>query len=370
MRVTGLNLTKIKIPLKNKVIHYLRSYIFSESIIVKVTTNEGVTGWGEARPREYLTGETFESLKATIKNFAVGYFAGKEFTDFSEARKCLNEGIPVSRNMLAAYCGLELAVLDAAGKFFCCHVGEMMGNNGGAEYVEAANIGFQTKTSDLRKICLAIRIGGFQAAKIKAGQKDDLERIKLIRKFIGDDFLLWIDANGAWDFDSARRMINQIKAYNINMFEQPLPASEIKSMAKLRGKTKVKLIADESLCSMEDGLLLIKEKACDIFNIRIGKCGGIQKTLDLIALAAEHQIEYHIGSLVAETGILLQPLKLLIQRINRVGIVEGLRQNKTLLADDIVEGDYPHGLGIRINEAKLHKYADQTTEINLEAKPI
>jgi L-alanine-DL-glutamate epimerase-like enolase superfamily enzyme len=365
MKIKNIELYKIKIPLKNFVAHNLGRYIFSEALIVRVETDEGITGWGEARPREYLTGETFESLRLSIDHFALSYLAGKEFFTFHEVWEYLKENIPVPRSMLSAYCGLELAVLDLAGKIYDIHLSDIISKNKVNAYSEAANIGYQTKTNDLRKICMAIKLGGYPVAKIKAGLKDDLERIRIVRKHLGNDFFLWIDVNAAWDYDNALDMIGQIKKFNINVFEQPLPAGDLVNMARLRKNANIRIIADESLCSFKDAVRLVKAFACDFFNIRIGKCGGLQKALELIAFATENNMEYIIGSLVAETGVLLQPLKLLINGISRPIIVDGLRQNRTLLKDDIIACDSPYGLGISINEERLVKYTNKITAIRL-----
>jgi len=367
MKIKDIELYKIKIPLKNPITHNLGSYNFSEALIVKTRTEEGVTGWGEARPREYLTGETFESLHLSINHFALNYLAGKEFFTFHEVWEYLKGDIPVPRGMLSAYCGFELAVLDLAGKIFGYHLRNLVGKSRVGAFSEAANIGHQTQTKDLEKICMAIKLGGYPVAKIKAGLKDDIERIGIIRKHLGEDFFLWIDANAAWDYHSALDLIARIKAFNINVFEQPLPARDLVDMARLRRDENIRIIADESLCSLEDATRLVEASACDIFNIRVGKCGGLQKTLELIKFAVKHNVEHLMGSLVAETGVLLQPLKLLINGICRPCIVDGLRQNKTLLEDDIINGDSPYGLGIDINEKKLERYTNKTTVINLQS---
>jgi muconate cycloisomerase len=344
----------------------LGSYNFSEALIVKATTKEGVTGWGEARPREYLTGETFESLHSSIEHFARNYLAEIEFLTFHEVWGYLKGDIPVQRGMLSAYCGFELAVLDLAGKIFGYHLCNFVGKSKVGTFSEAANIGHQVQTKNLRKICMAIKLGGYPVAKIKAGLNDDIERIAIIRRYLGEKFFLWIDANAAWDYHRALDQISQIKAFDINVFEQPLPAGNLADMAKLRRDENIRIIADESLCSLEDATRLVETSACDIFNIRVGKCGGLQKTLELIRFAIEHNVEHLMGSLVAETGVLLQPLKLLINGISPPCIVDGLRQNKTLLEDDIIDGDSPYGLGIDINEKKLERYTDKTTVINIK----
>jgi L-Ala-D/L-Glu epimerase len=365
MRIISLQLNRIKIPLRSKVVHNLGSYSSSESVIVKVTTDQGLSGWGEARPRTYLTGETFSSVEEAIIELALNFLSGRDFRSLAAVQQYLHQGIPVQRDRLAAFTGLELAVLDAAGQAFRRHLQSILGYRVLGTCAQAANIGFQTRTIDLPKACLAARLGGYDAVKVKAGLDDDIERIATIRRCLGGEIFLWIDANGAWEYDVALQMIKEYRKFGVNVIEQPVPASAIQSLARLREQTKAKIVVDESLCSLSDAQELMKHRACDIFNIRVGKCGGLLRSLDLVRLAARHDIEWYLGALVAETGILLQPLKMLARGVNSTRIVEGIRQNKSLLADDLVTGYSSCGLGISVSELKIGEYSTKVCMIDL-----
>jgi muconate cycloisomerase len=367
MRLRSLQLNKINIPLRSYVAHNLGIYNFSESVIVKVTTDEGLSGWGEARPRTYLTGETFGSVEKSITELALNFFLGKEFRSLEAVQRYLHQVVPVQRDQLAAFAGLELAVLDTAGQFFHRHLQRIIGYRINGTFVEAANIGFQTRTIDLPKACLAVRLGGYGAVKVKAGLNDDIERIAMIRRCLGEEIFLWIDANGAWEYDVAVQIIKDYGRFGVNVIEQPVSASAIESLALLREQTEAKIVVDESLCSIMDAQKLIKHRACDIFNIRVGKCGGLLRSLDLVKLAMRHGIKWFLGALVAETGILLQPLKMLARGITGTQIVEGVRQNKSLLADDIVTGCSSCGLGISVSTAKTAQYSTKVTMVDLES---
>lgn len=356
MQIRSVEMYHIKIPLKKNITHHLANYRYSESIVVKITTDKGIAGWGESRPRKYLTGESIETALFTIIELFKKYLVNKNFSSLPEVM-AYSKDLNVNKGNLAAYCGLELALLDAAGKSFDISIGEMIGTIIKENKIDqAANIDFDIKMDDIKKICMIIKMRGYRGVKIKVGREDDIERIEIVRRSLGEDILLWIDANGAWGFDEALRKINLMKKHSILLYEQPLAAELIVEMAELRKKTNIKIIADESLCSIEDALQLIKYQACDVFNLRIGKCGGILRVLDLINIAKEKKIECQMGTLVGETGILLSSLKLLLDRIKGISIVEGLEQNNTLLADDILEGKGYYGLEITINEEKVKKY--------------
>lgn len=358
MRVKDLRLFHVLIPLRKNVSHHLASYCQSESLIIRMETEEGIVGWGESHPRHYLTGETFASVKRTSGELFEQHLARKTFSSFGDVWSHLSD-LDIPRDKLAAFCGLELGILDVAGKYFGVYVGDAIGPPLGLAAEVAANIGFDTPTEHIFKICMLIKMRGYRSTKIKVGREDDTERVALVREAL-DDMFLWVDANGAWNFDQARKNILALMRNGIEVYEQPLAATDSVGAKDLRCVTGAKLVADESLCSMEDADHLVDVHACDIFNIRVGKCGGILRSLALVNKAHKHGLGFHLGALVGETGVLLKPLHMLVERMQGYKAVEGTEQNRNLLADDIVRGKSSFGLGIDVDKSKIEMYTIDT----------
>ena len=86
--------------------------------------------------------------------------------------------------------------------------------------------------------------------------------------------------------------------------EQPVPHEEVDGLAKWRGRLGIDLMLDESLCSLSDGQRAVERGTCDLFNIRLSKCGGPIPSLKLAALAHRAGLGTQLGCQVGETGIL------------------------------------------------------------------
>jgi muconate cycloisomerase len=136
-------------------------------------------------------------------------------------------------------------------------------------------------------------------------------------------------------------------------------------MRQVRQSVGLPVMADESLCTFEDGQRLIDSEAADIFNIRLGKCGGFSGAMRLVQLARENKLGCHLGSLVGETGILTSAAEDFGRRVEEFECLEGKGQNKVLLEADIVElvhrnpesNEAHSGLGIQVLEERLKRFS-------------
>jgi L-Ala-D/L-Glu epimerase len=154
-----------------------------------------------------------------------------------------------------------------------------------------------------------------------------------------------------------------MRRFNISSIEQPVPARDLAGMRRVREATGVPVVADEALCSLQDGESLIASRAADLFNIRLGKCGGFLASLRLVDLAREAGLGCRLGTLVGETGILSRAGEIFGGRVEGFASLEGKQQNKTLLLQDIVEVPAPgesnstKGLGLVIASKYLDQFA-------------
>src|SRR6202030_2216521 len=99
---------------------------------------------------------------------------------------------------------------------------------------------------------------------------------------------LRIDANEAWTPEEAADRIRQLEPYGITSVEQPLAHSAADSLRELRSRVKTPIMLDESLCSMVDAERAVAGGLCDLFNLRLSKCGGFIATLRLAQFAARN----------------------------------------------------------------------------------
>ncbi len=139
---------------------------------------------------------------------------------------------------------------------------------------------------------------GFPAIKVKLGEskEKDVERIAAIRKAIGKDIPLRIDVNQGWKVKTAIETLNALEEFNIQHCEEPIARWNFMKLKKVRKNSPIPIMADESCSDEHDAERLINLKACDYFNIKLGKSGGIFKALKLVKLAEANNIHLQVGA--------------------------------------------------------------------------
>jgi muconate cycloisomerase len=318
MNVINLTAYVVRIPLKKRIKHASHTRTETDNILVRVTLNDRTVGWGEGVPREYVTGESAESaldlLKAT--DLKSQFHACR---DFAEALQMI-EGfttnpIPGDARRVqgnAARCAVEIALLDAYGRLF----GEPLCNV--TKYLLPDLYQFREKvqysgaiTSARRgvKIRLAswrMRILGVSQVKVKVGMEghDDVYRLRMIRGRVGKKVDLRVDANEAWSPNEAADRIKELEPFGITAVEQPIPHADRAHLANLRQQVKTPIMLDESLCGMVDAEQAAQNKLCDLFNLRLSKCGGFIPSLRLAHFAKANGLGYQLGCQVGESAIL------------------------------------------------------------------
>ena len=115
---------------------------------------------------------------------------------------------------------------------------------------------------------------------------------------------LRIEVNGKWSFEQAVTHVRELERFGISAVEQPLPAHDIEGLRRFREQTGVRVIADESLCTLSDAKGLIDSRACDILNIKVSKCGGLLRSKAIADFALSAQVPCQLGAHVGETEIL------------------------------------------------------------------
>ncbi len=364
MRVSVVQLHHIRIPFKAAVHHSLKRRQETEAVIVAIGSDEGRIGFGEILPRPYLTGETVESVLRDLGPALAGRWLGRSLSAKQAVFEALCQELEAAGRSLATFAGFELALLDLTGQTYKFPAGEILERPAGPELGAGAVIDFNVPTGALSKLCAQLRLLGRCYIKVKVGLPDDLRRLQVIRKSLGPDARLSVDANAAWSADEAIEALLPMRQFDLRSVEQPVPAPDLAGMRRVRERTGLPVVADESLCTLEDGRRLIEEGAADIFNIRLGKCGGFLGSLRLVKLAEEAGLRCHLGTLVGETGILSRATEIFGCHVNGFECLEGKGMNRSLLVEDIIEprqGDRTscpgEGLGIRAAADRLVRWA-------------
>lgn len=361
------------IPFVETFSHSLAVRDRSDSVVVKVTTDMGISGFGEGLPRPYVTGETREKSLEHIKTVLLPAIlnANLKGIDIHQALAFLHALLPcldVPGGVVwhASRCAVELAVMDCllrANKISLAAV--LPPRTAAIIYSGVISSGLSPR---IEKMARRLKSIGFRDVKLKVGQPEDEECVGLVRTIMGPAVSLRLDANGAFLKDEAIRFLSAVEKYKVDCIEQPIPRGNPAELAALRTSSSVPVMADESVVTILDAEALIEMKACDLFNLRISKCGGLYNTLAMAELAATAGIGIQLGCQVGETAILSAAGRHVAAHLNGLRFVEG-SYGTHILAEDIAEEDVVfghggiapvltgHGLGISVREDRLVKYA-------------
>ena len=375
MWLKKIDLYLLQIQLCMPIKHYLAERTHSENLVVKVVTDSGEVGFGEGIARQYVTGEVMESSLRFLQDHLIPQLNGFHPSEPPDLIEALAELLSEDNRAQApaACCALELAILDAAGKTWSQSVAQMLGG-GDQPLIYSAVIPMMSPPSFHRLLHL-IRDMEMSFVKIKVGNKRDTEVLSLAREILGHEVDLRVDANGAWSSEEAQKRIAAMMAYGISAVEQPVPKEDIQGLKRLSQQVEIPIIADESLCLERDAENLASLDACQVFNLRLSKCGGILAANRLYEIARKKAIAAQLGCQVGETGILSAAGRQLASS-RKLLYLEG-SYSSYLLQDDIVNEPVEfgpggvaqplagHGLGVSVNEETLQCLAVMHEEIRL-----
>jgi muconate cycloisomerase len=329
MKITRIETVPICVPLRPELA--IRSgrggaHLVSPFLLVKIHTDEGIVGLGEASCTPRWSGED----QTTAAHFINDYFAPQlvgEVVDCSTpllGRDAADEVARLATRFCSIVAGnpftkaaVEMALWDILGKAHDRPVWEIATRSGQRTERQNAASALQGPRAPLRgvpnkwsvsgveptkaaEIAVWAVSAGFSTMKVKVGTDPDgdLARVRAVREAVGPDVKLGVDANGGWPtpriaIDAIRRLHDQCAIY---FAEQPLPPGDPDALADVRRNALVPIVADESIWTLEDAKRLARAGAADVFSIYIGKAGGLGPALAIAEFADSAGIKCTIGS--------------------------------------------------------------------------
>ncbi|KPJ62844.1 MAG: hypothetical protein AMS15_02655 [Planctomycetes bacterium DG_23] len=387
MKIARLTIYHIEIPFKRRFAHARAERTRSDSVVVKVSLENGLAGFGEGCPRSYVTGETAESVFSVIQDSKekVASFSPANFAEALEILRSFRLDSEKKRPRLpssnAARCALELALLDLSSKCFQRSFAEILETLLPQDVFQPprpVRYSAVISTGSLSKqitTALAMRLFGFRQIKVKVeDSENDAKKLRLLRRTLGKKKEMRIDINQAFSFDQAVRFFEGISDLQVAGVEEPLVGQELERLKELKVRFGLPLIADESLVTLEDARYLAEGDLMDIFDIRLSKCGGLMPSAAIIEFALKNGIGYGLGSHVGETGILSAAGRWLASSVAGLKFLEG-SYDRFLLKENITFPDITLGyggkapplsglgLGVNVDEEALETVATRKEEI-------
>jgi len=371
--IRSAQLFALDIPFQLEISHASHTRSSCDSVIVRIESSEGVVGYGEAVPRPYVTGETaagvmeylHRHIEQAMLSATLPTWDGDQEATLAAVEALLPSSTAVAPGVIAhnaSRAALEVALLDCVMRSAGLSMAELLpGCRASVTYS-----GMLPTVSNKRALKLAeLQVEyGISRLKVKVGDPGDVERLRFLREHLGPDFVLYVDANCAWTPAQAVERIGRLAEFNIALVEQPLPRGPVEELARLRERCSVPIMVDESLVTLEDARQLVDAGACDLFNIRISKCGGLSNCLKLARTAEKAGLAYQLGAHIGETSVLSAAGRHLALSLPEVRFVEGssggflLREDLSLESLQFEPGGKGRplsgpGLGIDVSEEKL-----------------
>jgi L-alanine-DL-glutamate epimerase-like enolase superfamily enzyme len=369
MKITRIEAIPIQVPIKTSVaIRSGRggSHTVSPFLLVKMHTDEGLIGLGEASCTPRWSGEDQVTAAHVIERYLAPLLLGQDPLQL----EILSAKFP--RAVAGHYftkAAVEMALWDIAGKAAGQPLYKLLG---GAvrEFVPTKWSVSGVAPDKAAEIALWAVNCGFKAMKIKVGIEpdDDVARVHQVRTAIGPDVKLGVDANGGWSPETAIAIIERLRAEQIAFVEQPVAPEEILRMNEVRRAARLPIVADESVYTLQDAMTLAHLQAADVFSIYVGKAGGIGPARRIAAFAESAGLVCTVGSNL-ELGVGSAAM------VHLALATRGIAAEKYpcdiigpfYYEDDIVQeplsilpgcaraNDKP-GLGIELDDAKVERY--------------
>ena len=281
MRITSIEIYKANIDLKERFKIAIMEVSTVQSIFIKINTDEGLYGLGEANPSRVVTGEPQATCLATAPDLAK-LLIGQNPLEVENREKNLSSFLARNNAVRSAF---DMALYDILGKASGLPLYQIFG--GDNRSIETDMTLFIAAPGEMAEKAAELKNLGFKALKIKVGTTTDLDvrRVSEIRKAVGDEVSIRVEL---WTVETSIMAITTLRLLEpmrIEYCEQPVAHWDWQGMKRIRQNIKIPIMADESLFDHHDAFRLAFHECCDYFNIKLSKSGGLHTAMKIDAVA-------------------------------------------------------------------------------------
>ena len=269
-------------------------------VIVRLTCSDGITGIGEATTIGGLAygDQSPESIKSAIDTYLAPLLANQDATRVNVAMKRV--GASVQGNSFAKS-AVEIALLDAQGQRLGLPVHALLGGAVRDALPVLWTLASGDASRDVDEALALIEARRHKVFKLKIGSHplaEDIAHVQAIRRGLGDDVMLTVDVNQAWDEPTAVRGIAALEAAGVALIEQPVARRNRRALRRLAARFDVPVMADEAVHDAIDAFDLAADGAADVYALKISQAGGLWPTLRAAAVADAAGVGIYGGTLL------------------------------------------------------------------------
>ncbi len=284
MKIASIDSISIKVPFSfggGPSGHPVRTGTTNNILLVKVQTDTGLTGWGEA----FCYGCT-DAVKAALHSMIAPVSIGRDATDIAKLSRDLQQMLHLFGRygiVIFALSGLDIALWDIAGKAANLPLHRLLGGAGQTSLPAYASL---LKYRDPERVAARTKLAVQQGYRhIKLHETLEAE-VRAAREAAGTDVKIMVDTNCPWTPEEARHMALQLKPYDLHWLEEPIfPPEDFAALARLRSATGVALAAGENNCTSFQFRDMLAAGAVDYAQPSVTKVGGVTEFLKVATLA-------------------------------------------------------------------------------------
>ena len=364
MRIASLETIPVSVPYTHREISAQVARDGVSDVLVKLTTDDGLVGWGEA-----CCGADTASVDAALQAMAPFVLGRDAWNREAMRRDAFTHGLWQFRAGTGnfAWAGIDMALWDVCGR--AC--GEPLWRLLGGLQQRDATYFYYLARGSRERLAEQVADGlaaGFETFYLKVGLDDelDLDMVAAVREALGGEPRLRLDANGSWSLPQATRNLAALAEFDIDFVEQPVRDHPVGQLAELRRRTRTTLCANEGLWSEADAYARIRARQADVYCFSpywVGSIAGFQR----LAWVAEYEGLQVCKHTHGELGVAAAAAHHVVLTLPNG--VEGHQQTAYLLEHDVLTKPLPiatgprwgsldgAGLGVEVDEAAVAEAA-------------
>ena len=365
MKIKRIEPVAVSLPMVKPVKMSFEEVRAANNALVRLETDDGVVGWGEAASAPTMTGETVDGMVAAVRYLAP-LLEGMPAEDIAAVMERADRYLYGNH---AAKSTIEMAMHDTLGKARGMPVYELLGGQRRSRVPLLRLVGTGSAAGDVEE-AKKKKAEGYVAFKVKVGVGDplaDAERTRKICEALGNGVvLICADANQGWSVEQAIAYARAVEDTALAFFEQPVAADDVEGMAQVARASRIRIGADEGLHSIEDIRRHHEAGAAHGGSLKTIKLGGMKPVYEAAQLCEQLGMKVNLACKMAETGIAAAAVLHLAAAIPAVDW--GVSLTNQYLSDDVLKrplniagghAEVPTGpgLGIEVDEAKVRRYA-------------
>ncbi|WP_042221441.1 mandelate racemase/muconate lactonizing enzyme family protein [Oceanobacillus manasiensis] len=298
MNIKDIETFRAAIPLHTPFKTALRTVTVAETVLVKITCDDGITGWGEAPPTHVITGDSLSGVEFAINGILKPIITGASLQKREHIFEMIGKGLVGNYSAKAA---VDMALYDCLAQEAGMTLSSFLGG-----YKDTIESDYTVSVNTPEEMALDAQRyvqDGFSILKVKVGKdliETDIKRIQAIRGKIGPDIKIRLDANQGWKAKEAVRAIQKMEdlGLDIELVEQPVKANDLEGLRQVTTHTDTLIMADESVFTAVDAKKVLETGAADLINIKLMKSGGIHEAMKIAKLAGIYNVECMVGSMI------------------------------------------------------------------------